>query len=54
MKKRFRVYTDHTGGLPVGEPVYRNLTEAKARKITKAFQARGLNALYTYSEIDSI
>lgn len=54
MKKRFRVYTDHVGGIAIGEPVYRELTEAKARKITKALQARGLNALYTYSEIDSI
>lgn len=53
MTKRFRVYTDHVGGLGIGEPLYRDLTESKAKRIVKTLSERGLQAIYTYSSIDT-
>ena len=54
MTSRFRIYTDHAKGIPAGEPLYRSLTETKAKRIVKTLASRGIEAIYAYSEIDSI
>lgn len=53
MQKRFRIYTDHFKGIPVGDALYCELTESKAKQLVKKLAARGVDAIYSYSAIDS-